>query len=179
MGIGLFLYDQLAGQSMLPPARWLSADEVLRRDPAFRAGRPAGRDTSFPTARWMTTPSVCGWWTGHARPASRSMRTALLRPSRRMAPSPWQTAPPQARSCLEHLRARPSVCSKTAASARPTSLTSSGEVTSSSSDLPQAYLLWKCQASAGSFSCCLGRVRPLSGPLKCFGTLGSPIAIRN
>lgn len=37
MGVGLFLYDRLAGQSILPPARWLSADEILRRDPAFRS----------------------------------------------------------------------------------------------------------------------------------------------
>lgn len=37
MGIGLFLYDHLAGRSILPPARWLSAEEVLGRDPAFRS----------------------------------------------------------------------------------------------------------------------------------------------
>lgn len=37
MGIGLFLYDRLAGKSILPPSRWLSASEILRRDPAFRS----------------------------------------------------------------------------------------------------------------------------------------------
>lgn len=37
MGVGLFLYDRLAGRSMLPPAKWLSASEILRRDPEFRA----------------------------------------------------------------------------------------------------------------------------------------------
>lgn len=35
MGIGLFLYDRLAGRSTLPPSRWISAAEIVRRDPAF------------------------------------------------------------------------------------------------------------------------------------------------
>ncbi len=37
IGAGLFLYDYLAGKSILPPAQWLSADILLQRDPYLKA----------------------------------------------------------------------------------------------------------------------------------------------
>lgn len=37
VGVGLFLYDYLAGKSILPPAQWLSADILLQRDPYLKA----------------------------------------------------------------------------------------------------------------------------------------------
>lgn len=37
VGAGLFLYDRLAGKSILPPAQWLSADTLLQRDPHLKA----------------------------------------------------------------------------------------------------------------------------------------------
>lgn len=37
IGAGLFLYDHLAGKSILPPAQWLSAETLLQRDPHLKA----------------------------------------------------------------------------------------------------------------------------------------------
>lgn len=42
MGLGLFLYDQLAGRSTLAPSQWLTADQVLTRDPALRSADLVG-----------------------------------------------------------------------------------------------------------------------------------------
>lgn len=36
-GTGLFLYDFLAGKSLLPSSAWLSAEELLERDPALKS----------------------------------------------------------------------------------------------------------------------------------------------
>lgn len=47
MGVGLFLYDILAGRSVLPPSRWLSADEILCKDPLLnRKGLRGGYEFS-------------------------------------------------------------------------------------------------------------------------------------
>jgi len=44
---GLYLYDHLAGESILPPSKWLSAAELLERDPALRsAGLKGGYEFS-------------------------------------------------------------------------------------------------------------------------------------
>ena len=37
VGVGLFLYDHLAGKSILPPAQWLTAETLLQRDPQLKA----------------------------------------------------------------------------------------------------------------------------------------------
>lgn len=37
VGTGLFLYEKLAGKSRLPPARWLTAEALLQRDPHLNA----------------------------------------------------------------------------------------------------------------------------------------------
>lgn len=37
VGSGLFLYDHLAGKSILPSAQWLTAEALLQRDPQLRA----------------------------------------------------------------------------------------------------------------------------------------------
>ena len=37
VGLGLFLYDHLAGRSHLPPAKWLSAKKLLNCNPQLRA----------------------------------------------------------------------------------------------------------------------------------------------
>ena len=37
VGAGLFLYDHLAGRSILPKAQWLSAKELLQRDPQLQS----------------------------------------------------------------------------------------------------------------------------------------------
>jgi glycerol-3-phosphate dehydrogenase len=37
VGAGLFLYDHLAGKSILPPAQWLTAETLLQRDPQLKA----------------------------------------------------------------------------------------------------------------------------------------------
>lgn len=36
VGAGLFLYDRLVGKSILPPARWLSAEALSQRDPYLK-----------------------------------------------------------------------------------------------------------------------------------------------
>lgn len=37
VGTGLFLYDKLAGKSMLPPAHWLTAEQLFQHDPQLKA----------------------------------------------------------------------------------------------------------------------------------------------
>lgn len=37
IALGLFAYEHLAGNSALPPARWLAADQLATRDPALRS----------------------------------------------------------------------------------------------------------------------------------------------
>jgi len=34
---GLFLYDHLIGKSILPPSKWLNAEQILQRDPLLKA----------------------------------------------------------------------------------------------------------------------------------------------
>lgn len=42
MGMGLFLYDQLAGRSTLPPSRWLTASQLSTCDPALQSAGLVG-----------------------------------------------------------------------------------------------------------------------------------------
>jgi glycerol-3-phosphate dehydrogenase len=42
IGIGLFLYDHLAGPSVLPKSKWLSADELISKDPNLKSAELEG-----------------------------------------------------------------------------------------------------------------------------------------
>ena len=71
VALGLWLYDHIAGRSILPPAQWLSRAELLQRDPQLQADGLLGGTGIWTTRRWG-----CGWHSKRGRRACRSTSTA-------------------------------------------------------------------------------------------------------
>ena len=113
MGVGLFSTTNWRAEHPAP-ARWLPAEEVLRRDPAF-VPKGLRADTSAPTARWTTTPFGL-WVADQARQAGVEIHAAcgVMTDGCRHA-GRRQHPPPRPR--LNICGSGPSSCLKTAASA--------------------------------------------------------------
>lgn len=83
MGAGLFLYDFLAGKSVLPPSKWLSAQEVLKRDPTLRAGGlkggyefSDGQMDDYALGMWVAKQARAAGVTIHENTSVESVNTA-------------------------------------------------------------------------------------------------------